>query len=125
MKKAVFWVMALGILVMGLSTGRDLWAAPGQHPARQTVPTRTPVTPPTQPPPSPTKPPSPEKKPTTVPTATVAPTPAAEVIPAEESSQPLLPDAGSPSIRFQLGLAMVVAGLLALAVVRQKGITTG
>ena len=115
MNRTVFWVLALGILVMGLSTGRDLWAAPGQSPARQTVPTRTPVTPPTQPPSSPKKEPAP------TPTPTVAPTPVAEVIPADGPAQPLLPDAGGSSIRFQLGVVVTVAGLLAWAAVRRKG----
>ena len=120
MKKTVFWVLVLGILVMGLSTGRDLCAAPGQHPARQTVPTRTPVTSPTQPPPSPTKPPSP-KKPAPAPTATVTPIPVTEAISSEGASPPLLPDAGGPSVRFQLGVALAVAGLLGWAAVRSRG----
>ena len=51
MRRNALWLVLLGILAMGLAVGPDLWAAPGQSPARQTVPTRTPVPPPTEPPP--------------------------------------------------------------------------
>ncbi len=53
MKKSTLLVVALVVLVLALSTGPDLWAAPGQSLERQTVPTRTPVPPPTEPPPPP------------------------------------------------------------------------
>ena len=62
MKKGVLWIIVLGILMIVLVTGPSLWAAPGQSPGRQTVPTRTSVPPPspTDLPPSPTDlPPSP------------------------------------------------------------------
>jgi hypothetical protein len=51
MRKGFFWLALIGLLVVGLAVGPDLWAAPGQAPHRQTVPTRTPVPPPTEPPP--------------------------------------------------------------------------
>lgn len=111
MKKAVLWVVALGILLAGLPDGTDLWAAPGQSPARQTVPTRTPEAPP---------PPPPKEKPSPAPAAAPAtPTPLPEVVPAGGASEPLLPGAGGRSIRLQLGAAMVVAGLLVLVIIRQ------
>ena len=42
MRKSVLWVVVLGLLIVGLTAGPGLWAAPGQSPERQTVPTRTP-----------------------------------------------------------------------------------
>ncbi|MGC9084331.1 MAG: hypothetical protein ACP5ME_14290, partial [Anaerolineae bacterium] len=53
MKRVAFWLVAIGVLILGLAVGPELWAAPGQAPDRQTVPTRTPVPPPTEPPPPP------------------------------------------------------------------------
>ncbi|MGQ9468050.1 MAG: hypothetical protein ACUVSG_10495, partial [Anaerolineae bacterium] len=58
MRKAIFWGILVILLLVGLAVGPDLWAAPGQSPHRQTVPTRTPVPPPTEPPPPPPPPPS-------------------------------------------------------------------
>jgi hypothetical protein len=45
--RGMLWLVLSGILMFGLITKPDLWAAPGQSPARQTVPTRTPEQPPT------------------------------------------------------------------------------
>jgi hypothetical protein len=108
MTKGMLWLILAGILVLGLVTKPDLWAAPGQSPARQTVPTRTPEQPPT---PEPTKKPKPENPdPATMPEVT----PTAPPVAAEGASVPLLPDAGGWSIHLQLGAAMLVAGFLLL-----------
>jgi len=115
MKRAMLWVVALGILVVGVTAGADLWAAPEQNPARQTVPTRTPVPPPTEPPPPPKEKPKPD--PTAIP---ATPTPLPEAAPAGGASEPLLPGAGGHGVRLQLGAVMVVVGLFALAVVRRR-----
>ena len=115
MKKSVLWAVVLGILMVALAAGPDLWAAPGQSPARQTVPTRTPQPPPTEPPPPPTEPPPPPPadQPTPVPSAT------AEDTSAKGPSELLLPDAGGWSIRLYLGAAMIVAAFLVLVMVRR------
>jgi len=117
MKRYVFWGLLLGILMVGLATGSDLWAAPGQCPERQTVPTRTP----TPPPPTPTlPPPPPDKSPVPTPTAlATSPAPSGEALPGE-SSKPLLPEAGGRSIGLHLGVALMAVGLLVLAVVRRR-----
>jgi hypothetical protein len=94
--------------MLGLITKPDLWAAPGQNPARQTVPTRTPEHPPT---PKPTQKPKPKDP---DPTAAPEDTPTALSVVAEGASVPLLPDAGGWSIRLQLGAAMLITGLLLL-----------
>lgn len=106
--KGMLWLILAGILVSGLVTKPDLWAAPGQSPARQTVPTRTPEQPPT---PEPTKKPKPKNP---DPTAVPEVTPTAFSVAAEGASEPLLPDAGGWGIRFQLGVAMLVTGFLLL-----------
>ncbi len=114
MRRNALWLVLLGILVVGLAVGPDLWAAPGQSPARQTVPTRTPPPPPTEPPPPPpppTEPPPDQPSPT--PTATV------EATPAGGPAEPLLPETGGWSMRFLLGVALVAVGLLVLVVVRR------
>ena len=56
MKRGTLLLALLGILVLVLATGPDLWAAPGQSPERQTVPTRTPRPEPTDKPDKPDKP---------------------------------------------------------------------
>ena len=58
-------VLAVGAILMGLASTTFVWAAPGQSPARQTLPTKTPVVPPTR---------EEKDKPTPVPTLT-SPTP--------------------------------------------------
>jgi hypothetical protein len=121
MKKDTLWIVVLGILMMGLVAGPDLWAGPGQSPARQTVPTRTPTaSPPTE---TPTPQPTSKPKPTSIAqTPTAAPS---ENIPAEGSSDPLLPEAGGRSIRLRLGWVLIVLGLLALAIGRWRVLGTG
>jgi hypothetical protein len=115
MKRDVMWVVALGIIMVGLAAGPDLWAAPGHSPARQTVPTRTPTSrPPTETPPQPTSKPKPTS------TAQATPVAPSEDIPAEGSSDPLLPEAGGWSARLHLGVAMMVISLLVLAVGRRR-----
>ena len=125
MKRNVRWLILLAVLAVAvrLAAEPDSWAAPGQSPERQTVPTRTPVASPTTPPPSPTKSPSSKKNPPPAPTVapTPTPTPLSEVVPAGGQSEPLLPDAGGPSVRFQLGVAMAVAGFLAWVAVGRRG----
>jgi hypothetical protein len=39
-------VLGMGAILMGLAYSTSVWAAPGQSPARQTLPTKTPVVPP-------------------------------------------------------------------------------
>jgi len=116
MKTAVFWVMLCGILMVGLAAGPDLWAAPGQNPARQTVPTPTPQLSPTKPLPSPTQPPpTPTSRPSD---AQPEPTLTAMVesnIPAVGMSELLLPQAGGRSIRLQFSFALMTLALLILA----------
>lgn len=114
MRRGALRLVLLGILVVGLAIGRDLWAAPGQNPARQTVPTRTPPPPPTEPPPPPTDPP-PKAQPTPAATAV-----AEANVPSGGASEPLLPHAGGPSACLYLGTAMIAIGLLFLAVARQR-----
>lgn len=117
MKRAVFWFVLLGALVIGLAAGPGLWAAPGQDPARQTVPTRTPQSPPTESPPPPTSPPSkPKDQPTPTPAATAT---GVANAPAAESSEPLLPPAGGRSLRLPLFGALLAIGLVVLTAVRR------
>jgi LysM repeat protein len=47
MKHGKLLIALLGTLVFAVFTGPDLWAAPGQNPYRQTVPTETPTSIPT------------------------------------------------------------------------------
>jgi len=125
MKRITLGLVLLGILILGLLAepalsppqGQVLWAAPGQNPARQTVPTRTPTLPPpteTRSVPPTSKPPA--NPPTPVPTATVGATPAGQV------SEPLLPEAGGLSPHLSLGVTMIVGGIatLLLATVRRR-----
>jgi len=109
MRRITFGLVLLGILVLGLAAGPALWAAPGQNPTRQTVPTRTPTLPPpteTRSVPPTSKPPA--NPPTPVPTATVGVTPAGQV------SEPLLPEAGGLSPHLSLGVTMIVGGIVTL-----------
>jgi uncharacterized membrane protein len=70
------WILLLGLgLLFALASRPVTWAAPGQNPYRQTVPTRTPVPPPTSPP---TEEPPPQ--PTATPTSTPTATPTTEVV---------------------------------------------
>lgn len=113
-KKAVFWLVLSVMLTVALMTGPDLWAAPGQSPARQTVPTRTPV-------PSPTEPPTPPTtEPVPTPTALAVSSTVSDAAHAEASSQPILPEAGGWSIRLYLSAAMIAVGLLVLVVVGRR-----
>jgi len=125
-KRYGFWIILVGVLIAVMAIGPDLWAAPGQCPERQTVPTRTPTPPPPPPPtatsslptepplptsPSPTSPPHPSTSQLTpLPTTTIGATPA------EGIAKPLLPEAGGQNIRPYLGAAMVVSGLFGLLV---------
>lgn len=117
MQRVMFGLGLLGVLMVGLIAGADLWAAPGQSPERQTVPTRTPTSAPATP--SPTEPPSspstsspPKDQPMSTPTATPETTPAG---PPE-----LLPDSGGRSDRVLLGAMMIIVSLLVLALVRRR-----
>ena len=135
MKRGILWIVVLGILMVGLAAGPDLWAAPGQSPGRQTVPTRTPQPPPTEPPPPPPPPDQPTSPPVDQPTSPpvdqpTPPPPADQPTPnpaavvkttsAGGASDPFLPEAGGWSVRFHLGAMMILAGLLVLVVVRQR-----
>ena len=113
MRRSALWLVLLGILATGLAVGPDLWAAPGQSPARQTVPTRTPSPSPTPPPPPP---------PTSSPPANPpmpASTSAVEAGPAGGPSESLLPEAGGWSLRLLLGVTLMVIGPLVLMMVRR------
>jgi len=115
--RGTLWVALFGVLVVGLVAGPDLWAAPGQSPARQTVPTRTPEQPPTPEPTNPPPKPKPEKP---QPTAAPEVTPTASPVPAEGASGPLLPEVGGWSVRLPLSIATVLFGLLILVGVRRR-----
>jgi hypothetical protein len=120
MKRGVLLVIVLGILMAGLATGPGLWAAPGQSPARQTVPTRTPTpSPPTE---TPSPPPKTKPKPTPTPTPTALATSSAlsENVPIEEPSRPRLPEAGGASLYPYLGAAMTAVGFFILAWVGRR-----
>ncbi len=121
-KKAVFWLVLSVMLTVALMTGPDLWAAPGQSPARQTVPTRTPVPSPTEPStPSPTEPSTaPTTEPMPTPTALAVSSTVSDAAHAEASSQPILPEAGGWSMRLYLSAAMIAVGLLILVVVGRR-----
>jgi hypothetical protein len=105
MTKGMLWLVLSGILMFGLVTKPDLWAAPGQSPARQTVPTRTPEQPPT---PEPTKKPKPKKP---DPTAAPEVTGTVSSATADRASIPLLPQVGGQGIRPYLGAAIIIAAL--------------
>lgn len=116
-------VLLLGILAVGLTAGPELWAAPGQSLARQTVPTKTPTPEPTSPSqpatPKPTSQP-PEEQPTPVPTAPALPSVPSSAAAGGQTSAPLLPAAGGWSIHLGLSIAMLTAGLLILIVVGRR-----
>ena len=114
MTKGMLWLVLSGILVFGLITKPDLWAAPGQNPARHTVPTRTPEQPPT---PKPTKKPKPKNP---DPTAVPEITPTASSIAAEGALAPLLPEVGGWDIRPYLGAAIIIAALFILVMRGKK-----
>jgi hypothetical protein len=118
MKRGVLLVIVLGILMAGLATGPGLWAAPGQSPARQTVPTRTPTpSPPTE---TPSPPPKTKPKPTPTPTALATSSALSENVPIEEPSRPRLPEAGGASLYPYLGAAMTAVGFFILAWVGRR-----
>jgi hypothetical protein len=111
-----FWIILVGVLIAAMAIGPDLWAAPGQYPERQTVPTRTPTLLPTEslpPPPTATSHP-PKDQPTPVPTAAVEATPTAAPV------EPLLPTAGGWNTGLHVGVAMIVTGLLLIVAVRRR-----
>ena len=114
MKRGILWLVLLGILMVGLTAEPDLWAAPGQSPARQTVPTLTPSPSPTEPPPPPTIQPMP------TPTALAVSSTASNATLAGSSSEPILPEAGGWSIRLYLSAAMIAVGLLVLVMIGRR-----
>ena len=46
--RRILIVLAVGAILMGLASTTFVWAAPGQSPAWQTIPAKTPVAPPTK-----------------------------------------------------------------------------
>jgi len=75
MKKRMLLLMLSVVLLLGVFTGPDLWAAPGQAPYRQTVPTETPPTSPIETEtPTATEEPTATETPTSTPTYTPLPT---------------------------------------------------
>lgn len=119
--RGLLWVVLLGILLAGVVAGPYLWAAPGQYPDRQTVPSKTPKVTAT---PEPTSTPKPKPKkpsPTATPdVASTVPLTTPEATPSGVASVPLLPGAGGRSIGFPLAVATIVAGFLVLAVARRR-----
>ena len=101
-RKVGFWIVLIGVLVIAVAVGPDLWAAPGQSTVRQTVPTRTST---------PSKP-RPTEQPTITPTAVMEATPTP--LPAS-----LLPSAGGRSIQLHVSMAVIVIGILVLVVARR------
>jgi len=105
--RRIFIVLAVGAILMGLASTTFVWAAPGQSPAGQTIPTRTPVAPPTK-----------EEKDKPTPTSTfVTPTPtpwtgtAMPVVTVMAPPSPqTLPASGAGFSAFPL--ALVAAGAL-------------
>ena len=118
MTKRAFWLLLLGALTAGLAVAPGLWAAPGQDPNRQTVPTRTSSSPPTSTATSrptsastspPTSPPtalpsvsSPTSSPTFLPPTSTQAAPAETVEPADspipvENTQVAVPVSSSPA----------------------------
>ncbi len=99
-------VLTIGIVLMGLASTTFVWAAPGQSPVRQSVPTHTPVAPPTK---------EEKDKPTPVPTLTTpTPTPRTGVatpvgtVVAPPTPQ-ILPASGAGFSAFSL--ALIAAGI--------------
>lgn len=122
-RKDILWLVLLGLLAVGLIAGPELWAAPGQNPARQTVPTKTPEQPPTSEPtssPSKPKPKKPDPTASSEVNPTVSPVPS-EAATTEGAIAPLLPDAGGTSIRLYPGVAMIVVGFFILVIVGKQG----
>jgi len=118
-KKAVFWLVLSVMLTVAVMTGPDLWAGPGQSPARQTVLTPPPSPSPTEPPTPPTSP-LPTTQPVPTPTALAVLSTVSDAAHAEASSEPILPEAGGRITRPYLGVAMITIGLLALAAVVRR-----
>jgi hypothetical protein len=91
----IFTVLAVGAILMGLASTTFVWAAPGQSPAGQTIPTKTPVAPPTKeekdkPTPTPTfRSPTPTLWVT--PTAALAPIALPQMLPAAGARLPIVP----------------------------------
>jgi len=125
-KQVVFLLLGLALLLLPTITPVT-WAAPGQSPARQTVPTRTPTDEPTLQPPTHTPQPSPTSTPTqkpkkkkkrpAEPTATAIPVPTA----VEAAHQ--LPESGGafPTSWLIAGASLLLGtGLLAGALRLQK-----
>lgn len=108
MKRGILWLVLLGILMVGLIAGPDLWAAPGQSPERQTVPSPT-SPPPTKPPatkPPPTNPPPTNPPPTNPPpTAQATPTPTPTPIPTTRPSTPTVRGGSTTSSSSPTGRA--------------------
>lgn len=118
MRRNMLWIVGLCIVMVGLVAGPDLWAAPGQDPARQTVPTRTPIPEPTEPPPTetPSKDGSNDKdNPTPTPIALATPAVVSETVSTAETAVPVLPEAGGRSFRPHLGWPLIMLGFLLLA----------
>jgi len=105
--RRIFVVLAIGAILMGLASTTFVWAAPGQSPVRQTLPTKTPLVPPTK---------EEKDKPTSVPTF-VTPTPTrwtGTAMPVVTVLTPPLPQTlpASGAGFAALPLALVAAGAL-------------
>ena len=122
--RRILIVLAVGAILMGLASTTFVWAAPGQSPASQTIPSRTPVAPPTKeakdtptpastllgPTPTPTPTPTllgPTPTPWVTPTAALAPAALPQMLPAAGAELPIVP------LALAAGAALLVyAGLM-------------
>src|SRR5512143_1673570 len=99
LSRRILIVLAAGAILMGLASTTFVWAAPGQSPAWQTIPSKTPVAPPTKeakdtPTPwvTPTATlPRPTPTPWVTPTAALAPAALPQMLPAAGAELPLVP----------------------------------
>ena len=86
--RRILIVLAVGAILMGLASTTFVWAAPGQSPASQTIPSRTPVAPPTK---EAKDTPAPTPTPwtgTAMPVVTVMTLPLPQTLPASGSAHP-------------------------------------
>jgi hypothetical protein len=107
----IFTVLAVGAILMGLASATFVWAAPGQSPAGQTIPTKTPVAPPTKGEKDTPTPTSTFRSPTptlwVTPTAALTPVALPQMLPAAGAERPIVPLALAAG-----GALLVYAGLM-------------
>jgi hypothetical protein len=93
--RRILIVLAAGAILMGLASTTFVWAAPGQSPAWQTIPTKTPVVPPTKEEKDTPTPAStllgPTPTPWVTPTAALTPAAVPQILPAGGAELPIVP----------------------------------